>query len=44
MSVGTVVLYDLIPGTPAIADEARRALVAPHVAGRIVVARDLLVV
>lgn len=42
--VGTVVLYHLTPGSPGIADDAWRALVSPHYDGRIVVAKDLLVV
>lgn len=42
--VGTLVLYHLIPGSPGITDEAWTALVRPQFAGRIIVARDLLVV
>jgi ribonuclease BN (tRNA processing enzyme) len=42
--VGTLVLYHLIPGTPLVTDDMWRDLVAPHYAGRIVVARDLMVV
>jgi ribonuclease BN (tRNA processing enzyme) len=42
--VPTVVLYHLIPGNPAITDEAWTALVRPTFTGQIIVARDLLVV
>jgi ribonuclease BN (tRNA processing enzyme) len=42
--VGTLVLYHLIPGAPAVTDAAWQAKVAPHFDGRIVVARDLLLV
>jgi ribonuclease BN (tRNA processing enzyme) len=42
--VRTLVLYHLIPGNPGISDEAWRAKVEPWFSGRIVVARDLLVV
>lgn len=44
LGVPTVVLYHLIPGNPGVTDEAWAALVEPHYAGRIIVARDLLVV
>jgi ribonuclease BN (tRNA processing enzyme) len=40
---GTLVLYHLIPGNPAITDDAWVALVQPTFAGPIVVARDLMV-
>jgi ribonuclease BN (tRNA processing enzyme) len=39
--VPTLVLYHLIPGSPAVTDDAWTELVRPHFAGRIVVARDL---
>jgi ribonuclease BN (tRNA processing enzyme) len=42
--VDTLVLYHLIPGTPAVTDAAWQAKVATHFGGRIVVARDLLLV
>jgi ribonuclease BN (tRNA processing enzyme) len=42
--VGALVLYHLIPGNPAISDDAWRAKVSPFYAGPVVVARDLLVV
>ena len=42
--VGTLVLNHLIPGNPALTDDYWRALVAPHYSGRIIVAKDLMVV
>jgi ribonuclease BN (tRNA processing enzyme) len=42
--VRTLMLYHLIPGSPAITDEAWAALVRPHFAGPIIVGRDLLTV
>jgi len=42
--VAKLVLYHLVPGTPAISDERWRALVSPYYAGEIVVGRDLLAV
>jgi ribonuclease BN (tRNA processing enzyme) len=39
--VRTLVLYHLIPGNPAISDEAWVAKVRPYFSGAIVVARDL---
>jgi ribonuclease BN (tRNA processing enzyme) len=42
--VQTLVLYHLIPGALGITDDAWRAKVAPFYAGRILVAKDLLVV
>ncbi len=41
---GTLVLYHLIPGNPAITDAAWTALVTPYFAGQIIVARDLMTV
>jgi ribonuclease BN (tRNA processing enzyme) len=40
----TLVLYHLVPGTPAITDQRWKAMVQPHFSGRIVVGKDLLVV
>lgn len=40
--VRMLVLYHLVPGSPALSDERWRSLVAPHFAGEIVVGRDLL--
>ena len=37
--VPKLVLYHLVPGTPAISDERWRAMVSPHYAGEIVVGR-----
>lgn len=37
-----LVLYHLVPGSPAITDDRWRWLVAAHFAGEIVVGRDLL--
>jgi ribonuclease BN (tRNA processing enzyme) len=42
--VGTLVLYHLTPGNPILTDEAWTATVAPFYSGRVVVAKDLLVV
>ena len=43
-AVETLVLYHLIPGNPGITDDAWTAMVRPQFAGRIIVAKDLLVV
>lgn len=43
-TVGRLVLYHLVPGTPLLADEHWRELVAPYYAGEVVVGRDLLVI
>ena len=40
--VSKLVLYHLIPGTPALSDERWRSLVSPYYAGEIIVGRDLL--
>lgn len=40
--VAKLVLYHLVPGTPALSDDHWRALVSPHYAGEIVVGKDLL--
>ena len=42
--VGTLVLYHLIPGNPGLTDQAWTDLVSPYYDGRIVVAKDLLIV
>jgi ribonuclease BN (tRNA processing enzyme) len=42
--VPTLVLYHLVPGTPALTDKRWRAMVRPHFGGRIIVGKDLLVV
>jgi ribonuclease BN (tRNA processing enzyme) len=42
--IRTLALYHLIPGHPAITDEAWRAKLAPHFGGQVIVARDLQVV
>jgi ribonuclease BN (tRNA processing enzyme) len=42
--VETLVLYHLIPGNPGLTDDVWRGLVAPHFAGRILVAHDLAVI
>jgi ribonuclease BN (tRNA processing enzyme) len=40
--VPKLVLYHLVPGTPALSDERWRSLVSPYYAGEIVVGKDLL--
>lgn len=40
--VPKLVLYHLVPASPALTDERWRALVSPHYAGEIVVGKDLL--
>lgn len=44
VGVSTPVLYHLIPGNPALTDQAWTALVRPHFAGQIIVARDPLAI